>query len=67
MAGPELGLGETADMTRSSVESFALAEIASRAEEIDVGNEFPRDPRPPAPLLGYVSAGTHGGSGVPPQ
>ncbi len=34
-------LGETADMLRESVRSFALAEIAPRAAEIDQRNEFP--------------------------
>jgi isovaleryl-CoA dehydrogenase len=34
-------LGETAEMLRESVRSFALAEIAPRAAEIDQRNEFP--------------------------
>ena len=34
-------LGESADMLRESVRSFALAEIAPRAAEIDQRNEFP--------------------------
>ncbi len=34
-------LGETADMLRESVRSFALGEIAPRAAEIDQRNEFP--------------------------
>ncbi len=42
MSGLDFGLGETAEMIRASVESFAQAEIAPRAEEIDVSNEFPR-------------------------
>ena len=41
MPGLDFGLGETADMIRSSVESFAQAEIAPRAEEIDVSDAFP--------------------------
>jgi isovaleryl-CoA dehydrogenase len=36
-------LGETADMLRESVRSFALAEIAPRAAEIDQCNEFPSE------------------------
>jgi isovaleryl-CoA dehydrogenase len=36
-------LGETADMLRESVRSFALAEIAPRATEIDQYNEFPSE------------------------
>jgi isovaleryl-CoA dehydrogenase len=37
------GLGETADMLRESVQSFAAAEIAPRAADIDRDNEFPSD------------------------
>ena len=37
------GLGETADMLRESVQSFATAEIAPRAADIDHDNEFPSD------------------------
>ncbi len=36
-------LGETADMLRESVRSFAAAEIAPRAAEIDACNDFPAD------------------------
>ena len=36
-------LGETADMLRSSVETFAANEIAPRAATIDHDNEFPMD------------------------
>src|SRR6478609_4224355 len=36
-------LGETADMLRDTVQSFAQAEIAPRADEIDRSNQFPRD------------------------
>jgi len=36
-------LGETADMLRSSVQSFADDEIAPRAAAIDESNEFPAD------------------------
>ena len=54
-------------MIRSSTESLVQAEIAPRVEETDARNEFPRAPRPPPPPLVYVSAGTQGGRGVPPQ
>ena len=37
------GLGETLDMLREQVNSFAATEIAPRAEEIDRNNEFPND------------------------
>ncbi|AWK85238.1 isovaleryl-CoA dehydrogenase [Azospirillum thermophilum] len=36
-------LGEAADMLRDSVRSFAAAEIAPRAAEIDQTNEFPNE------------------------
>ena len=36
-------LGETADMLRDSVRSFASDEIAPRAEDIDRDNDFPAD------------------------
>ena len=67
MPGLDFGLGETADMIRSSVESFAQAEIAPRAEEIDASNEFPRDLWPrlgDLGLLGITVAEEEGGSGL---
>ena len=67
MPGLDFGLGETADMIRSSVESFAQAEIAPRAEEIDVSNEFPRDLWPrlgDLGLLGITVEEEEGGSGL---
>ena len=67
MPGLDFGLGETADMIRSTVESFAQAEIAPRAEEIDASNEFPRDlwPRLGAlGLLGITVEEEEGGSGL---
>ncbi|MEE2979923.1 MAG: acyl-CoA dehydrogenase family protein, partial [Pseudomonadota bacterium] len=39
----DFGLGETADMIRDSVRSFAADEIAPRAAAIDEDNEFPAD------------------------
>src|SRR4051794_28937379 len=39
----DFGLGETADALRTEVARFAAAEIAPRATEIDVRNEFPSD------------------------
>lgn len=43
MPGLDFGLGEATDMIWFAVESFAQAEIAPRAKEIDANNEFPRD------------------------
>lgn len=37
------GLGETIDMLREQINSFAAQEIAPRAEQIDHDNEFPND------------------------
>jgi isovaleryl-CoA dehydrogenase len=42
-SGLNFGLGETMDMLREQVNSFAAKEIAPRAEEIDQKNEFPND------------------------
>ena len=67
MPGLDFGLGETADLIRSSVESFAQAEIAPRAEEIDASNEFPRDLWPrlgDLGLLGITVDEEEGGSGL---
>jgi isovaleryl-CoA dehydrogenase len=41
--GLRFDLGETAEAIRDSVSSFAEAEIAPRAAEIDAKNEFPND------------------------
>ena len=48
-------LGESADLLRDTVSSFASDHIAPRAAEIDRSNEFPRDLWP---LLGEL--GLHG-------
>jgi isovaleryl-CoA dehydrogenase len=67
MPGLNFGLGETADMIRDTVESFAAAEIAPRAEEIDRSNEFPRDLWPrlgELGLLGITVEEEEGGSGL---
>ena len=39
----DFGLGETIEMLRDTVQSFAADEIAPRAEAIDRDNEFPAD------------------------
>ncbi|WP_296989404.1 isovaleryl-CoA dehydrogenase [Thalassospira sp. UBA1131] len=41
--GLKFDLGETADAIRETVSSFAEAEIAPRAAEIDASNHFPND------------------------
>src|SRR5690349_11072031 len=42
-SGLNFDLGETADMLRSSVETFAADEIMPRAADIDRDNAFPMD------------------------
>jgi isovaleryl-CoA dehydrogenase len=50
----DFGLGETMDILRESVRSFATREIAPRAAEIDRSNEFPRDLWPRLGELGLL-------------
>ena len=50
--GFDFALGETADLLRDSVRSFAADRIAPRAEEIDRSNTFPRDLWPELGKLG---------------
>ncbi len=60
-------LGDTADMLRDSVRSFASDKIAPRAEEIDVSNEFPIDLWPAMGELGLHGITVeeeYGGSGL---
>jgi isovaleryl-CoA dehydrogenase len=63
----DFALGETADMLRETVSSFAAAEIAPRAEVIDRKNEFPRDLWPKLGALGLHGITVeeeYGGSGL---
>jgi isovaleryl-CoA dehydrogenase len=50
--GLNFDLGETADMLRDSVRSFAADEIAPRAADIDRENDFPADLWPKMGALG---------------
>lgn len=63
----DYGLGETTDMLRDSVRSFADDKIAPRAAEIDATNQFPRDLWPQLGemgLLGITVPEEMGGSGM---
>jgi isovaleryl-CoA dehydrogenase len=67
MPGLDFGLGETADMLRDTVRSFAVDAIAPRAREIDESNEFPRDLWPQLGalgLLGVTVGEEYGGAGM---
>ena len=58
-------LGETIDLVRDTVRDFTGAEIAPRADEIDQGDEFPRDLWPrlgELGLLGITVSEEYGGS-----
>jgi isovaleryl-CoA dehydrogenase len=63
--GLNFELGETVDILRESVRSFALREIAPRAAAIDRTNEFPRDLWPKLGkhgLLGITVEEQYGGA-----
>ena len=63
----DFGLGETVDLLRDTVVSFARDAIAPRAEEIDRANEFPRDLWPELGALGLLGITVEedlGGSGM---
>ncbi len=60
-------LGETADMLRDSVLSFASDEIAPRASQIDENNEFPEDlwrKMGDLGILGVTVEEDYGGAGM---
>ncbi|MEE9209807.1 MAG: isovaleryl-CoA dehydrogenase [Kiloniellales bacterium] len=63
----DFGLGETAEMLRDTVMSFAGEKIAPRAAEIDRSNEFPRDLWPELGALGLLGVTVEaelGGAGM---
>jgi isovaleryl-CoA dehydrogenase len=63
----DFGLGETADLLRDTVMSFAADEIAPRAAEIDRSNAFPRDLWPKLGELGLLGVTVEeelGGAGM---
>jgi isovaleryl-CoA dehydrogenase len=63
----DFGLGEVIDEVRAQARRFARERIAPRAEEIDRGNEFPRDLWPQlgdAGLLGITVPERWGGANL---
>ncbi|HEX7045126.1 MAG TPA: isovaleryl-CoA dehydrogenase [Burkholderiales bacterium] len=67
LPGLDYGLGDTIEMLRESVRSFAQAEIAPRAAEIDRRNEFPNDlwrKMGALGLLGITVEEAYGGAGL---
>ncbi|MDA0306137.1 MAG: isovaleryl-CoA dehydrogenase [Proteobacteria bacterium] len=65
--GLDFYLGETADMLRNSVRSFAADEIAPRAAAIDESNDFPADlwkKMGDLGVLGITADEAYGGAGM---
>ena len=63
----DFGLGETADMLRDTTRNFAADEIAPRAAQIDLDNEFPMDlwkKLGDLGLLGVTVEEEYGGAGM---
>jgi isovaleryl-CoA dehydrogenase len=63
----DFNLGETADLLRDTVRSFADDKIAPRAAQIDANNEFPHDlwrKMGDLGLLGITADEAYGGSGM---
>jgi isovaleryl-CoA dehydrogenase len=63
----DFGLGDDIGMLRDAVRSFALTELAPRADEIDRTNQFPRDLWPrlgELGLLGITVEPEWGGAGL---
>src|ERR1700728_3953712 len=67
LPGLDLGLGSDVEMLRDTVRDFAKDKIASRAEEIDRSNSFPRELWPQLGALGLLGITVEeelGGSGL---
>ena len=67
MPGFNFDLGETADLLRDSVSSFAFNEIAPRAGDIEAANDFPQDlwgKLGDVGVLGVTVEEEYGGSGM---
>ncbi len=67
LPGLRFGLGEHIDMLRAAVHTFAAAEIAPRAAEIDRSNQFPHDlwrKLGALGLLGITVEEEHGGNAM---
>ncbi|PWB81948.1 MAG: acyl-CoA dehydrogenase, partial [Methylocystaceae bacterium] len=59
----DFDLGQTADLLRDQVETFAAREIAPRAAEIDKENDFPADLWPKMGALGLLGVTVEEGYG----
>jgi isovaleryl-CoA dehydrogenase len=67
LPGLNFDLGESADMLRTTVESFAADEVAPRAAAIDRDNDFPMDLWPKMGSLGVLGVTVseeYGGAGM---
>ena len=67
LSGLNFDLGDTADMLRASVQTFASDEIAPRAAEIDRVNDFPQDlwrKMGDLGVLGITADEEYGGAGM---
>ncbi|MDP6389386.1 MAG: isovaleryl-CoA dehydrogenase [Alphaproteobacteria bacterium] len=63
----DFNLGDDADLLRDSVSSFAADQVAPRAEEIDLSNEFPAELWPAMGALGLLGVTVeeeYGGAGM---
>ncbi len=63
--GLNFQLDDTVQMLRQAVQQFAEQEIAPRAREIDLTNQFPRDLWPKLGELGFLELRSMKNTGVP--